>query len=153
MRQYALVTKLPIIIGEEAPVLRAKTVRVKEVTKDILKILKDMEETRVSATGAGIAAPQVGRSERMCIVALSNRTFAMINPDITHFSKETEIGEEGCLSLPGIWINIPRAKDITVEYLDERGREQTLKISGWDARIIQHEVDHLDGKLIVDYKN
>lgn len=131
--------------------LRTPTKSVVRVTKELQKVLKDMEATTLDADGLGIAAPQVNRSERMCIVKLRGRFLPMVNPDITSYSKETEDAEEGCLSLPGIWVNVPRSVWIVVRYLDARGQQKELRLEHIDARIVQHEVDHLDGKLIVDY--
>jgi peptide deformylase len=121
------------------------------VTKDILKLISDMEETTFAAKGAGIAAPQVGRSERVCITMLGKKLVALINPHITWKSADLVIAEEGCLSLPDIWLQIPRSREIIVKYLDEKGRPQERCLKDLDARVVQHEVDHLEGVLIVDY--
>lgn len=142
---------LEIVTGKDTPILRAKTVKVKQITKDMLKLIKDMELTRIKADGAGIAAPQVGRSERICIAAVNGEATALINPEILWKSDEKETEQEGCLSLPNIWIEVPRSKEIIVRFTDFKGKEQELKLTDWSARVVQHEVDHLDGKLIVDY--
>ncbi len=142
---------LPIITGADAPILRTKTKPVVKVTKEIQKILKDMQATTVAADGLGIAAPQIGRTERLCIVSIGGKLMPMVNPLITQRSEEQEYAEEGCLSLPGIWVQVPRSTSIRVTYLDGKGTEQERMFSAMDARVIQHEVDHLDGKLIVDY--
>jgi peptide deformylase len=142
---------LPIIMGEKNPVLRQKTKKVPRITKDILKLIDDMDATREHAVGAGIAAPQVGRSERLCIAMINKRAVPLINPFITRRSDKMETGEEGCLSLPDVWIQVPRSKEIDLQYQDAKGRKQELTLSDWDARVVQHEVDHLDGVLIVDY--
>ncbi len=141
---------LPIVIGEQQPVLRAKTKEV-AVTKDILKLLKDMEQTTVKADGLGLAAPQIGQSLRLCVAKVNGRLTPLINPHITFKSKETDVMEEGCLSLPNIWLPVPRSTSIVVKYLNAKGQPQERKFDGMEARIIQHEVDHLDGKLITDY--
>ncbi len=142
---------LPIVIGEDQPILRQKTQKVKQITKEHLKLIKDMEETCKKAEGAGIAAPQVGRSERICIAMLSGKSTPLINPEIIKKNDEIDVAQEGCLSLPGKWIDIPRATEIVLRYQNTKGKEQEVVVKGWNARIIQHEVDHLDGKLIVDY--
>lgn len=142
---------LPIITGADTPVLRAKTKPIAKVTKEIQKLLKDMEETTIKADGLGIAAPQIGQSLRMCIVKLSGRLLPMVNPEIISKSPDIEYAEEGCLSLPGVWLAVPRSVSIVVKYLDGRGKEQERMLEKLDARVVQHEVDHLDGKLIVDY--
>lgn len=142
---------LPIITGKDAKVLRKKTVAVPKVTKDVLALLRDMHDTTQAADGLGLAAPQVGVSQRLCLARLHGRLTPLINPVITWRSTSLETGEEGCLSLPGIYVPVTRAKAIVVRYLDGKGKEQERKLEGMDARVVQHEVDHLDGILIVDY--
>lgn len=121
------------------------------VTKELKKLLLDMLDTVKDADGAGIAAPQVCRSERVCLALISGRMTPLINPEILRKGKETDVLEEGCLSLPGLVIEVPRSLEIVVRYLDARGSEQERKFTGFDARVVQHEVDHLEGVLIVDY--
>lgn len=145
------VALLPIITGADAPILRTKTKSVTRITKELVKLLKDMDETRIGSEGAGIAAPQVGRSERVCIAMINKVPVALINPEITWKSEETDVQQEGCLSLPGQWIDVPRAIEIIISFKNTKGAEQEMKLRGWSARVVQHEVDHLDGKLIVDY--
>jgi peptide deformylase len=145
------VTKLAIITGADTPMLRTKTKPVKQITKEILKLIKDMEQTTVAADGLGLAAPQVDRTERVCIVKMHGKLTPLINPEIIHRSKEQESAEEGCLSLPNVWIQVPRAVEIVVKYLNPKGEEQERKLEHLDARVVQHEVDHLEGILIVDY--
>lgn len=142
---------LPILIGADNPVLRTKTERVGKVTKDVLKILKDMKETTKHANGLGIAGPQVGYGLRMCIVTIGGKMLPLVDPDIVWKSAEKAIAEEGCLSLPGIWREVPRATSITVRYMDAKGTQQERRLTDLDARVVQHEVDHLEGVLIVDY--
>lgn len=142
---------LPIITGADTPVLRAKTKPVAKVTKELQKLLKDMEETVKSADGLGIAAPQIGQSIRMCIVKIGGRMIPLVNPQIIRRSPEMETAEEGCLSLPEVWVAVPRSTSIVVKYLDARGKEQERMLTDLEARIVQHETDHLDGKLILDY--
>jgi peptide deformylase len=143
---------LPIITGTDHPLLRTKTKNVVKPTKEILKLLKDMQETVKDADGAGIAAPQVGRTERVCLALISGRMTPLINPQITSKSKEQESAEEGCLSLPRIAVSVPRSKAISLKYLDAKGKPQERKLRDFDARVVQHEVDHLEGILIVDYQ-
>lgn len=142
---------LEIITGADSPVLRTKTKPVAKVTKEIKQLLRDMQETTIAADGLGIAAPQIGRSERVCIVQMSEKLTPLVNPQITFRSEEQETAEEGCLSLPGIWVQVPRATTIHLTYLDTKGTEQERILTDMNARIVQHEVDHLEGKLIVDY--
>jgi len=143
---------LPIVIGESTPILRAKTVPVKKISKEIKKLIADMQDTVAAAKGAGIAAPQVGRSERLCIALIGKTMTAMINPMITWKSESTSIAEEGCLSLPELWLNVSRSTEIIVAYETEAGKKRELKLYGFDARVVQHETDHLDGILITDHR-
>lgn len=143
---------LPIVIGENTPILRAKSVPVKKITKEIKQLIADMQDTVAAAKGAGLAAPQVGRSERLCIALLSKKMTPMINPIITWKSETTAIAEEGCLSLPDLWLNVSRSTEIIVAYETETGKKRELKLSGFDARVVQHETDHLDGILITDHR-
>lgn len=142
---------LPILTGADTPILRAKTKKVAKVTKEILKLLKDMEDTTIAADGLGLAAPQVNHAERVCIVRMGNKLTPLINPEITFFSLDKDFAEEGCLSLPNVWLQVPRSISIVVTYLNTKGEPQERMLENMDARVVQHEVDHLEGKLIVDY--
>lgn len=143
--------KLPILTGADTPILRSKTKKVAKVTKDILKLLKDMEETTIAADGLGLAAPQVNHAERVCIVRMGEKLTPLINPEILFRSKDIEFAEEGCLSLPDLWLQIPRSISIVLRYTDIKGNDQERMLEHMDARVVQHELDHLEGKLIVDY--
>ena len=142
---------LKIITGASTPVLRTKTKPVPKITKEMLGLVADMAETMVSAKGAGLAAPQVNRTERICIAMIGKRLTPLINPVITWKSDAIETAEEGCLSLPDIWLMVPRSVAIIVTFLTPDGKKCELKLEHFDARVVQHEVDHLEGKLIVDY--
>lgn len=142
---------LPIVTGEKAPMLRLKTKKVVRVTKEVTKLIADMEDTLLHADGLGIAAPQIGTDLSICLARIGSRTMPLINPKITWQSHETDIMEEGCLSLPGIQVTITRPTNIIVQYTDIKGRTQERSLSNLDARVIQHEIDHLNGILIVDY--
>lgn len=144
---------LPIVTGKDTPILRAKTKPVTTVTKEIKQLIADMEATTLAAKGAGIAAPQVNRSERICIALIGKKLTPMINPQIFWRSEEQENMEEGCLSLPDLWIQVMRPRAIIVKFMMKSGKERELQLSGFDARVVQHEVDHLEGVLIVDYQN
>ncbi len=123
-----------------------------KVTKKLLDLISDMRESMVEARGVGIAAPQVWRSERVCLVSIDGNTIALINPQITWRSEELAVDEEGCLSLPHIWVQVPRSVEIQLTYLDERGKLREKRLKAFDARVVQHELDHLEGVLIVDYQ-
>lgn len=102
--------------------------------------------------GVGLSANQVGLNLRIFVAEYRNRFFAVINPKIIKFSKESEILEEGCLSVPGVFVEKERAMFVTLEGFDLNGKKLKLKASGVLARIFQHETDHLNGKLIADIK-
>ncbi|HLD32414.1 MAG TPA: peptide deformylase [Candidatus Peribacteraceae bacterium] len=142
---------LPIVTGEKNPVLRKKAAKIQKISKEITKLIKDMEQTVQDAEGVGLAAPQVGESLRLCIVMLSGKRTPLINPEITWRSKEMDTMEEGCLSLPGVWLPIARPASVTFIYLDEKERQQERKVQGFESHVVQHEIDHLNGVLIVDY--
>lgn len=143
---------LPIILGADNPILRQQTKPVPKVTKAVLKLLDDMKDSMIEAKGVGLAAPQIGVNDRVCLAYINEKIVPLINPQITWKSKETAIDEEGCLSLPHTWIKVPRSTEIQLTYIDAKGKERELKLQNFDARVVQHEVDHLDGVLIVDYK-
>ncbi len=138
-------------MGADNPILRTKAEKVPQVTKKVLKLIRDMKSSMKAANGVGLAAPQVGESLRVCIARVAGKDAVLINPDITWKSEEKDVDEEGCLSLPDTWLMIPRHTSINVTYQDEKGQVQERKLEGFDARVTQHEVDHLDGILIVDY--
>ncbi len=142
---------LKIVTGADQKILRTKTKRVPAVTKEVQKLLKEMEKATVKADGVGLAAPQVGLDMRMCVAQINGRLTPLVNPEITWKSKIMETAEEGCLSLPGIWVPVARAVEIVVQYQTGRGDKKELKLSDMDARVVQHETDHLDGVLITDY--
>ena len=126
---------------------------VAEVDDRIRTLVADMIETMYAAKGIGLAATQVDVHERVVVIDLSeerNSPLALINPVITHKNGETTY-EEGCLSVPGIYDEVTRAETVTVEYLDTDGKPQKLDADGLLAICIQHELDHLLGKLFVEY--
>ncbi len=143
---------LPIITGQKNPLLHVKTKAVAKITKDILQLLNDMHDTVIAAQGAGLAAPQVGRTERVCIAQINRKLVPLINPQILWRSETMAVAEEGCLSLPEIWINVVRPTDIVVQFRTKQNKPRELKLSGFDARVVQHEVDHLEGILITDHR-
>ena len=143
---------LPIITGQDAPILHQKTQEISKVTKDIIKLIRDMEQTVKAADGLGLAAPQIDKNMRICLVKLHGRFIPLINPVITQKSRQTDIAEEGCLSLPEIWLEIERPVGIVVSYMDAKGKQQERRLKNLNARVIQHEIDHLDGILITDYQ-
>lgn len=137
------------------PVLSKKAGKIKEITPEIKKLGKDMIETmqKSDPEGVGLAGPQVGVSKRIIVVLTEQGPAVFINPEILKKSRETEITEEGCLSLPGVLLKKKRAKSIELEALDTEGKKGKIKAEGILARIFQHEIDHLDGILIADKKD
>ena len=126
---------------------------VSEVTDEIRALLQDMAETMYAAPGIGLAATQVDVHLRVIVIDISDthdQLHVLINPEITSQSGESEY-EEGCLSVPGIFGKVPRAERITVEALDRDGKPYTLEADGLLAVCIQHEIDHLAGKVFVEY--
>jgi peptide deformylase len=133
------------------PVLRRKAEPVKEITSDIAHILADMVDTMYDETGIGLAAPQVGVSLRLMVVADDNGrgVQALVNPVIVEQRGEAT-AEEGCLSLPGIFAPVTRSEWVRVQAQDVHGEPLTLEGRGLRARVLQHEMDHLDGVLFID---
>jgi len=126
---------------------------VTSVDADIKQLIDDMLETMYGAQGVGLAAPQVDHHIQLVVIDVSegrSTPIAFINPEIVAAEGEQE-GEEGCLSLPGVFEPVTRAAAVTVRYLDGDGNEQEGHFEGLAARAVQHELDHLEGKLFVDY--
>ena len=147
--------KIEIQTGENNPILRKKTEIIKEITPEIEKLIEDMFEICLIHDGVGLAANQIGKSISLFVIRLRNAgkdifLNAYLNPEIINLSSKTILKEEGCLSLPGFFAKIKRAENITIKYQDRLGAEQIIEASGFLARIIQHETDHLNGKLITD---
>jgi len=138
------------IVKYPDPVLRKKCEEVKEITEEIKNLSWDIVETLEKNEGVGLAAPQVGELKRIIVVQTENQPRVLINPKIIKKSKEIEIIEEGCLSFPGLFLKIKRAKEVEFEALNENGEKICLKAEGLPARIFQHEIDHLDGILFID---
>jgi peptide deformylase len=135
------------------PKLRQKAAPVAKVDDKIRTLVDDMFETMYAAPGIGLAAVQVNVLKRVIVIDISENKDApqcFINPEIVQRSGEEKM-DEGCLSVPGIYEPVTRAKDITVRYLDRDGNPQELSVNGLLAVCIQHEMDHLEGKLFVDY--
>ena len=147
--------KLKIITGEKNPVLRAVSKPVKKFDLGLKKLAKEMKEAMVKANGLGIAAPQVGKNIRIFVIALNHGSqneivLTMVNPEIKVHSEEVLVAEEGCLSLPGQYGKVERFKQVRVQFCDLDGGRQILELSDLNARVIQHEIDHLDGVLFID---
>ena len=133
------------------PILRKKAEEAREITQEIKKFCQDIEETMIANQGIGLSAPQVGKSKRIIAIQTEKGPEVFINPKIIKKSKETEIGEEGCLSFPGLFLKIKRAKELEIEALDIEGKKIQTKVEGLTARVFQHEIDHLEGILFIDH--
>jgi peptide deformylase len=150
------------IVTPPDPVLRQKAQKVRAFTSDLQTLIDDMIETMRQAPGVGLAAPQVGVSQRVIVVeygdgdedpdgpAKPKKLFAVVNPEIIRHSKETVLGNEGCLSIPGYFGEVERYEGVTVKGFNRQGDPFRLKAKGWLARIFQHEIDHVDGVLFID---
>jgi peptide deformylase len=133
-----------------SPILRAETKIVAEVTDEVRKLADDMFDTMYAAKGIGLAAPQVGRSERLAVVDVDDQRFALINPEIV-WEEGSERSEEGCLSIPDIYGDVDRAQRVLVRALDLEGKQIEIEATDLLARCLQHEIDHLHGRLFIDY--
>lgn len=133
--------------------LRTVAKKIDSVTDEIKTLIDDMFETMHDENGVGLAATQVNRHVRLFIMDCSedrSEPLVLINPEITD-KQGTKINEEGCLSVPQCYAKVDRAEQVTVKFLDKEGAEQEITTDGLKAICIQHELDHLDGKLFVDY--
>jgi peptide deformylase len=143
------VSLLPIsVLG--APILRVETTPVAVITDELQRLIDEMFETMYAAQGIGLAAPQVGRSERLAVVDVLDNPLVIINPEIVR-EEGSERGEEGCLSIPDIYGDVDRAKRVLVRSLDRDGKPFEIDASELLARCLQHEIDHLHGRLFIDY--
>lgn len=139
----------PILIVPD-PALRRSAAPVPAVDETVRTLVRDLGDTMTAASGIGLAAVQIGIPLRVLVMATSRGPRAFINPTIVKSSRKTVTGEEGCLSIPGLFGIVPRSKDIEVEALDPRGAHFTYKAKGLQSRILQHEIDHLNGILFID---
>jgi len=138
------------ILSDEHPVLRSPTKEVIKINSGVLRLLEDMIETMREAKGVGLAANQVGVSKRILVATNGEEeVMELINPCCEDAEGE-ELGVEGCLSIPGEYGEVPRASKIIVTALDREGHKVRIEAEGLLARILQHEIDHLDGVLFTD---
>ncbi len=144
------------ILTEPDPILRKKCQPLEDVDDELRKLMRDMLETMYKAPGIGLAAIQIGILKRVIVIDLSKdnekkNPLFLVNPEIIHRSKETSTYEEGCLSLPGQFAEIERPSECRVKYLDFKGNQKELKAKGLLSTCVQHEIDHLNGILFIDY--
>ena len=139
------------------PILRQKSSDIKNIEKEDFFLAEEMMEIMMSAPGVGLAANQIGILKKIITVNIQDKEqnidkkYILFNPKIISFSKETIIMEEGCLSIPQQFANIERPKEVKVEYLSEKRKLVKKIVKGIEARVLQHEIDHLLGKLFIDY--
>jgi len=140
------------------PVLRKKARKVTEVDADVRKLINEMVEAMREAPGVGLAAPQVGVSSRVVVIEFGDeededapkKLYALINPEVVEASEEKVLGIEGCLSIPRLVGEVERHQRVVVKALNRHGKPVKMKAEGWLARILQHEIDHLEGILYTD---
>ena len=148
-------TVLPIITLND-PLLRERSEPVARVDDELRRLADDMLETMYEAPGVGLAAVQVAVPRRLIVVDVADKDeppapICLINPQILSLADDMRIHEEGCLSIPDIHVEIERPGGARVRYLDRNGVEQEIEAEGFLATVLQHEIDHLDGRLIVDF--
>jgi peptide deformylase len=136
------------VLGD--PVLRKETTPVAEITDELRSLIEDMYATMYAAEGIGLAAPQVGRTERVAVVDVDGAKYTLINPKVIDSSGSAR-AEEGCLSIPDVYGEVTRPERVIVRALDEQGNEFEVEAGELLGRCLQHEIDHLDGKLFIDY--
>jgi peptide deformylase len=140
----------PAIVKHPSSILRTKVLPVDKIGKKLEKLIDSMVKTMHAANGIGLAAPQVSANSRVIVVAPQGiKTLVLINPEVVEASGKV-IGEEGCLSIPGLYGDVERAARVVVNAFDRKGRPVQYEMEGLPARVVQHEIDHLDGVLFID---
>lgn len=151
------------IIRPDNPTLRKKAIKVTNFGPDFQTLIDNMVETMIDAPGVGLAAPQVDVAQRLIVVRLSDdeeskkehgenagKLFVVANPKIIKASKEMVEGVEACLSIPGWFGSVMRHEEVIITGQDRHGKDLRIKAKDWLARVFQHEIDHLDGRLYID---
>ena len=147
------------IVHVPHPALRKKAEKITDFGSDLQMMIDDMITTLRTYSGAGLAAPQIDQAKQVILVEYGSdedeeippTLYVAVNPKITRFSRETVVGAEGCLSIPGLMGEVERAQEIIVGAQDRQGEVVKLRLNGWTARIFQHEIDHLNGILFTDH--
>ena len=138
-----------VTVGD--PILTKVCRPVTKFDQKLAILIEDMIETMHDANGVGLAGPQVGILRRVVVVDAGDEDIELVNPEVVEVSEETQTGLEGCLSLPGIHESVKRGDKIRVKYMDENFVEHDEVVEGYLARVMQHEFDHLDGKMFIDH--
>ena len=136
------------VLGD--PILRQATTPVATVTDELRRLVKDMFATMYHARGIGLAAPQVGRTERITVIDVDEQPLVLVNPQVLDGTGRAK-GEEGCLSIPDIYGDVERPRSVTVRAQDLDGKTFEIEASDLLARCLQHEIDHLDGRMFIDH--
>ena len=152
---FMFMSVLPIITIPD-PVLRKISDPVERIDSAVVKLMDDMLETMYDAPGIGLAAIQVGIPQRIVVIDTADegegrQPLCLVNPEIVKLGSATRLYEEGCLSIPDITVEIERPDTVTVRYIDRAGKQQEIEADGLLATALQHELDHLDGHLIIDF--
>ncbi|MCH7828439.1 peptide deformylase [Patescibacteria group bacterium] len=138
------------IVKYPAAILKKQAKEVQKVTPNLLSLISQMEVAMEKNQGIGLAAPQVGVSKQIIVLKDEKKSQAFLNPKLRSKSKKQETDEEGCLSLPGLFLPIKRAQSVRLSCNTKEGKSVIIKAAGLASRIFQHEIDHLHGKLIID---
>jgi len=140
------------ITKNPSAILRIKGEKIKNpLDPDIQNLIQHMIETmRAEKNGVGLAAQQIGHALQLCVIEVDDKIYIMMNPKITSLSREVIVMEEGCLSIPGKFFPVTRPQWVQVRYTNEKGEKKKLRATGLLGRAVQHEVDHLNGILILD---
>ncbi len=141
------------IITQPNSILRKKSteINVKDIkSRELQGLILSMGKTMIKKDGVGLAAPQIGKNIRLVVINSKDGVFCLINPKFIKKSWARELGQEGCLSVPGVFGKVKRHKKISLTYYNQKGEKVKLTAEGMMARVIQHEVDHLDGILFID---
>ena len=139
------------------PILRKKAKDIEEIKEEDILIAKEMMKIMDKAPGVGLAANQIGLLKKIVTINIHNQkdniknNYILFNPRIIAYSKKTNIMEEGCLSIPEQFAEIERSQEITIEYINEKKKKIKKRVKGIESRVLQHEIDHLSGKLFIDY--
>ena len=141
---------MEILIGENNQTLRQKSLPVRRINADVRSLVEQMKKVIKQNNGVGLAAIQIGEPTRIIICEIDDKFYTFINPEIIKSFPETLVMEEGCLSLPNMYGEVERPKKISLKAINFDGKKIKIKAFGLLARVIQHEIDHLDGILFID---